>query len=482
MLGMTSSRTPAPMLARRTAGRRHLVKVNAFGNALGSSLADAMQSAPDQSEAETARLNRYEGAALEQEAASNRTSLNAFNREKDAYYNAPSFESWPDQTGAESSRLNRYEGKARAMENFNTTTAKLWAEQDAKTARKALAEQHASADAFRREQEAARQQAASVWTGGAGGGRGFVNSPANVNAYAPRGHYETADSYDAFSGVPTGGTERVWVSDWPAMSYGDQMGRAIPAAVDLTVFGPLKGLVNGTPEMAAAAVKGWAYTGAALRDGFDAVTGGNSHNYLDQAIARWDSPSGRVLDYSNGFERMGGFAGEMASPALYAKVTSMTYVAAQDQAVSFWLHTQIDDIEKINAVYTSAADGTRRLGYSFDGLFGYRSANNETAAFRRGEFMSLERPSNPADAIERNALSPNWGNEATDLYQVKTGSGFYFKGQVAPQSGVYETGPLKGTEFYLGGGSTQIFKPTTELPSGELSAPWVNSVKVRYGG
>jgi hypothetical protein len=75
-----------------------------------------MQSAPDQSDAETARLNRYEGAALEQEAANNRTSLNAFNRENDPYYNTPSYENWPDQTDAESARLNRYEANARDAE------------------------------------------------------------------------------------------------------------------------------------------------------------------------------------------------------------------------------------------------------------------------------------------------------------------------------------------------------------------------------
>ncbi|WP_247664207.1 deaminase domain-containing protein [Ideonella alba] len=78
-------------------------------------------SAPDQSDAETARLNRYEKAALEQEAANNRTSLNAFNRENDPYYST-SYENWPDQTEAETARLNRYEAAAVDQERSNNRT------------------------------------------------------------------------------------------------------------------------------------------------------------------------------------------------------------------------------------------------------------------------------------------------------------------------------------------------------------------------
>lgn len=50
-----------------------------------------MQSAPDQSDAETARLNRHEGAALRQEAADNRSLLNAANRTADAAYYGPAW-------------------------------------------------------------------------------------------------------------------------------------------------------------------------------------------------------------------------------------------------------------------------------------------------------------------------------------------------------------------------------------------------------
>lgn len=153
------------------------------------------------------------------------------------------------------------------------------------------------------------------------------------------------------------------------------------------------------------------------------------------------------------------------------------YVQAQDEAVSFWLKRELDgDVRKFNDVYTSAVDGTRRLGYTFEGVSGYRAHNNWTQATQRGEYMSLQRPTNPAEAIDRNALSPLWGNNAAELYQVTTGRGFYFKGEVAPQSGWFE-----GARFSLEGGNTQIFMPVTRLPDGTLKSPWVDSVKVPYG-
>jgi len=157
------------------------------------------------------------------------------------------------------------------------------------------------------------------------------------------------------------------------------------------------------------------------------------------------------------------------------------YVQAQDEAVSYWLKQQVNgDIRKFNEVYTSAVDGTRRLGYSFGGVSGYRAHNTEVMATRAGEYMSLERPISPADAIERNALSPLWGNNATELYQVTIRSGVYFKGQVAPQSGWYQ-----GAPFSLGGGNTQVFMPAKPNPAGGYPiAPWApgQSKKVPYGG
>ncbi|MBX3625343.1 MAG: LysM peptidoglycan-binding domain-containing protein [Rhizobacter sp.] len=108
------------------------------------------------------------------------------------------------------------------------------------------------------------------------------------------------------------------------MPYGEQMRRAVPAAVDLMVKGPAKGLVNGAPEFVTSVMKGLGYTGAVLRDGFDALRGAESRNYLGRAINEWDGTTGRVLEYSNGLQRMGGVPGELASPAAYAKAAQFT--------------------------------------------------------------------------------------------------------------------------------------------------------------
>jgi hypothetical protein len=161
------------------------------------------------------------------------------------------------------------------------------------------------------------------------------------------------------------------------------------------------------------------------------------------------------------------------------------YVQTQDEAVSYWLKQQFDgDARRFNEVYTSAVDGTRRLGYTFQGVSGYRVHNTELQATQRGEFMSLDQPINAIDAIEANAISPLFGREpnlATELYQVTSRSGFYFKGQVAPQSGWYQAGDGVKTYFSLGGGNTQIFQPVIKLSSGEYSVPWTNPVRVPYG-
>jgi hypothetical protein len=116
---------------------------------------DSLGTTPDQSDAETARLKRYEDSALQQEAANNRTSLNAFNRANDPYYNATSYDDWPDETSAETARLNRYAIKAR----FLADSQKRWDAQDAGAAKAFAKFQRAQADAYRKERADAAQQA-----------------------------------------------------------------------------------------------------------------------------------------------------------------------------------------------------------------------------------------------------------------------------------------------------------------------------------
>lgn len=106
--------------------------------------------------------------------------------------------------------------------------------------------------------------------------------------------------------------------------------------------------------------------------------------------------------------------------------------------------------------YLSASDGTRRLGYNFGNLSGWRAVNHEGSA-KFGQYFGLERPLSPTDAIENSALIPEWGNAARELYKVEARTGFYFKGTVAPQY----SGQWGRT---LPGGNTQIFQ--TKVPSG----------------
>lgn len=94
--------------------------------------------------------------------------------------------------------------------------------------------------------------------------------------------------------------------------------------------------------------------------------------------------------------------------------------------------------------------------------------------------MLMERPRSALEAIEIAALSPKFGstpNLATELYQVQTRSGFYFKGTAAPQAGTFQ-----GSNFYLGGGGTQVFMPARPNPLGGYPIPpWVHAERLPYG-
>jgi YD repeat-containing protein len=73
------------------------IAADAFGNALGSSITEATSNS-------------------DQASAQARTDLNKFNRGNDAYYGAsrqaPRYENWPNETNAESARLARYDSAA----------------------------------------------------------------------------------------------------------------------------------------------------------------------------------------------------------------------------------------------------------------------------------------------------------------------------------------------------------------------------------
>ncbi|MBC3812572.1 hypothetical protein [Undibacterium aquatile] len=76
--------------------------------------------------------------------------------------------------------------------------------------------------------------------------------------------------------------------------------------------------------------------------------------------------------------------------------------------------------------------------------------------------MSFQLPVSPQSVIQNNAFHPNWGNEATQLYEVVITQGFYFKGTTAPQKVFTKTGG-----YVLPGGNTQISKSVIDR-----TAPW----------
>lgn len=165
-----------------------------------------------------------------------------------------------------------------------------------------------------------------------------------------------------------------------------------------------------------------------------------------------------------------GFVNAYAGSALGRQV----YVQSQDEAVSFWLKRELQgDIRQFIDVYNSAVDGTRRIGYSFAGVEGYRAATTTKDALA-GRYLSLERPLSPDDAVQKSALSPVWGNKAAELYEVTSRSGFYFKGQVAPQAGWYE-----GIHFNLSGGNTQVFMPYKNVDDRAIG-PIISGKKIPY--
>jgi hypothetical protein len=75
------------------------------------------------------------------------------------------------------------------------------------------------------------------------------------NAIARGGHFEDVASFDAFSGAPTGGTERVWVSD-KQMGYVEQMANALTV---VNTFGAnaAAGAIQGTYATAVDVARGW---------------------------------------------------------------------------------------------------------------------------------------------------------------------------------------------------------------------------------
>lgn len=129
---------------------------------------------------------------------------------------------------------------------------------------------------------------------------------------APNVQMVEQTTYDALGNVT--GSEMVPVDNRPTMAYGDQMRNALAATGQIAIGGA-KGLVNGVPATLTMIGKGYVYMGAQLGES----TGLFSEGTTQRTINALEPVTGRVFDYSNGLQAMGGVAGEMFSPGAYAK-------------------------------------------------------------------------------------------------------------------------------------------------------------------
>ena len=153
--------------------------------------------------------------------------------------------------------------------------------------------------------------------GGSAGNEGLASAarfrPGGVTA-----RYETEPAFDTW-GNPTGYTTEVLVSDKAPTPYPQAMRQLAAASADLMVIGPAKGIGNLIPETLTTIGKGWAYVGAGLRDGFDALRGAESGNYLQRTLDYLEPMKGEVFEYDSGLQKMGGVAGGIMGPAVIAK-------------------------------------------------------------------------------------------------------------------------------------------------------------------
>jgi RHS repeat-associated protein len=156
----------------------------------------------------------------------------------------------------------------------------------------------------------------------------------------------------------------------------------------------------------------------------------------------------------------------------YVGAKLMTASKITAPAENFAARTYLRSIDRVNgsSLYDSFVPGTARLNVGLGRRTLYRSADDINDAMR-GRFASVEMPSSPANAIQRNALAPQFGNTASQLFKVKTRPGFSVEGVAASQGLGFE------------GGAVQIFqnRPWTPrfLPQ---RSPWLSIQKTSYPG
>lgn len=126
------------------------------------------------------------------------------------------------------------------------------------------------------------------------------------------------------------GIEYVSVDNQPAMGYSDQMRNAL-AATGQILWGGIKGLVNGVPATITMAGKGYAYLGAQIGESAGVLSAGATGRMIDAL----EPVTGRVFDYDNGLQSIGGIAGEMASPGTYVKGATLGFAGMRALGPTF---------------------------------------------------------------------------------------------------------------------------------------------------
>ena len=137
-----------------------------------------------------------------------------------------------------------------------------------------------------------------------------VGSPEiEVHALTSIANSTTQPVYDPLTGMPTGYTTEADNADTPTMRHGDQM-RNVGAFVGTLGKNFGLGVAQGTIGLVSDAAKGWAMIGDM------ALTGGRNISQLEQFNLR-------PFQYDAGAGQFAGGFGEMVSPGMYAKAAEL---------------------------------------------------------------------------------------------------------------------------------------------------------------
>ena len=235
--------------------------------------------------------------------------------------------------------------------------------------------------------------------------------------------------------------------------------------------------MNGVPEMAVAAVKGWSYIGAGLRDAFDSVTGAPSSDYLSGAIQAGNSYTGEVWNYDNGLQRMGGYAGEFASPGAYGAVARLGAgtVNAFGNVVSESMASALKPystgpVDVVTARYDTAYNFYTQAGFSIDRALGHLDGIDFSQPVSATELM-------PGSNYVQHVLNGNVGNyfapigTSADAIGVNpTGriTGLYTPTQPtaalrSSAAEIIDTWTTPGHSYATTGGGAQFFVPNKQF-------------------